>query len=80
MPARAVAVLGVVLAVLVSAAPGSAAGTSLPGRLAQALHAPYVDFSASGAVVLDLGTGRVVYAHNANLPLRPASNEKLAVT
>ena len=80
VPARALAALGVIAAILVSAAPGAAATGSLPSRLEKALHAPFVNFSASGALVVDLTTGQVVYAHNAGLPLRPASNEKLAVT
>ena len=80
VPARALAALGVIAAVLVSAAPSGATTGSLPSRLSRALHVPYVSFAASGAVVVDLATGRVVYAHNATVPLRPASNEKLAVT
>ncbi len=78
--ARIVASLGVVSAALASAAPGGAANGSLPSLLSRALHAPFVDFATSGAVAVDLSTGRVVFAHNATLPLRPASNEKLAVT
>ena len=78
--ARAVAALGVVSAILASAAPGGAANGSLPSQLSRALHAPFVDFATSGAVAVDLSTGQVVFAHNATLPLRPASNEKLAVT
>jgi D-alanyl-D-alanine carboxypeptidase/D-alanyl-D-alanine-endopeptidase (penicillin-binding protein 4) len=78
--ARRLAAIGVVVAALASAAPGGAAGLSLPARLSRALHAPFVSYAASGAVVVDLSTGRVVYAHNAALPLQPASNEKLAVT
>jgi serine-type D-Ala-D-Ala carboxypeptidase/endopeptidase (penicillin-binding protein 4) len=80
VPARAAAVLGVVSATLAFAVPGGASDRSLQSRLAQALHAPDVSYAASGAVVVDLATGRAVYAHNANLSLRPASNEKLAVT
>ncbi len=76
--ARFIAALWVVAAV--AAAGAGAATGSLPTRLSQALHLPFVNFSASGAVVVDLDTGEVVYAHNAALPLRPASNEKLAVT
>jgi D-alanyl-D-alanine carboxypeptidase/D-alanyl-D-alanine-endopeptidase (penicillin-binding protein 4) len=78
--ARVLARLGVVVVALASAAPGATAGVSLPARLSQALHAPFVSYGASAAVVVDLATGDVVYAHNATLPLRPASNEKLAVT
>ena len=78
--ARRLAALGVLVAALASAAPGSAAGLALPARLSRTLHTPFVSYAASAAVVVDLSTGRVVYAHNAELPLRPASNEKLAVT
>ncbi|HKU55681.1 MAG TPA: D-alanyl-D-alanine carboxypeptidase/D-alanyl-D-alanine-endopeptidase [Gaiellaceae bacterium] len=49
-------------------------------RLAHALHARHVSPSRTGAVVLDLRTGRILFAHNAHLPLRPASNEKLGTT
>ena len=78
--ARASAALGLVSLALAFAAPGTAADRSLQARLAQALHTPDVSYAASGAVVVDLATGKVVYAHNATLSLRPASNEKLAVT
>ena len=80
VPSRVAAALGVAAAALAVAAPGGAADRSLHARLAAALHGPFVDFADSGALVLDLASGRVVYAHNAALPLRPASNEKLAVT
>jgi D-alanyl-D-alanine carboxypeptidase/D-alanyl-D-alanine-endopeptidase (penicillin-binding protein 4) len=36
--------------------------------------------SRTGAIVLDLQTGQTLFAHNAHLALRPASNEKLATT
>ena len=78
--ARALAALGAVVAALASAAPGGAADASLPARLTRALNGPFVSYAASAAVVVDLDTGNVVYSHNAALPLRPASNEKLAVT
>ncbi|HEY2544174.1 MAG TPA: D-alanyl-D-alanine carboxypeptidase/D-alanyl-D-alanine-endopeptidase [Gaiellaceae bacterium] len=77
---RVVAALGVFAAALLVAAPGGAADGSLPSRLIRALHAPFVDYASSGAIAVDLATGQVVYSHNATLPLRPASNEKLAVT
>jgi D-alanyl-D-alanine carboxypeptidase/D-alanyl-D-alanine-endopeptidase (penicillin-binding protein 4) len=81
VPARPLAVLAVALAALAAAAsPALAARSSLGSRLTRALHAPDVAFSASAAVAVDLETGQVVYAHNATLPLIPASNEKLAVT
>jgi serine-type D-Ala-D-Ala carboxypeptidase/endopeptidase (penicillin-binding protein 4) len=80
VPVRFLAALGALAAVLASAGPSTATPGSLPSRLARALHVPYVSLAASGAVVVDLVSGQVVYAHNAALPLRPASNEKLAVT
>lgn len=80
VPARLAAVLGVVSAALAFAAPGDAAGASLAARLERALRLPYVSYPASGAVVVDLATGRVLFSHNAAASLRPASNEKLAVT
>lgn len=68
------------LAAALATAPAGTAGGSLQSRLAQALHAPFVDFGNSAALVLDLSTGAVVYSHNADVPLHPASNEKLGVT
>jgi len=78
--ARAVAVIGAAAVALASAASGGAGVSSLTSQLERALHSPYVSYGASGAVAVDLATGRVVYAHNATESLRPASNEKLAVT
>ena len=77
--ARILAAVGVVAAALVAAATSGAAG-SLGLRLDRALHTPAVSYASSGAEVVDLTTGAVVYAHNATTPLRPASNEKLTVT
>jgi serine-type D-Ala-D-Ala carboxypeptidase/endopeptidase (penicillin-binding protein 4) len=70
-----------VLLALVAAPPAQAARSgSLPAQLARALHAAHVSPARTGAVVLDLQSGRTLYAHNAQLPLLPASNEKLATT
>jgi D-alanyl-D-alanine carboxypeptidase/D-alanyl-D-alanine-endopeptidase (penicillin-binding protein 4) len=62
--------------------PAAQAGSRnvLQQRLARALHARHVSPSRTGAIVLDLETGQIVFAHNAHLPLRPASNEKLGTT
>jgi D-alanyl-D-alanine carboxypeptidase/D-alanyl-D-alanine-endopeptidase (penicillin-binding protein 4) len=49
-------------------------------RLARALRARHVSPSLTGAIVLDLRTGQTLFAQNSRLPLRPASNEKLATT
>jgi D-alanyl-D-alanine carboxypeptidase/D-alanyl-D-alanine-endopeptidase (penicillin-binding protein 4) len=68
-------------AVFLASAPTSAAGqTPLARKLAKALSVPHVAKSRTGAVAVELATGRPVYAHNLGLPLIPASNEKLAVT
>lgn len=67
------------LAVLiVPAAPGGSA--SLARQLAAALRSTKISSAETGAVVYDLQTGRVVFAHHAYRPLHPASNEKLATT
>jgi D-alanyl-D-alanine carboxypeptidase/D-alanyl-D-alanine-endopeptidase (penicillin-binding protein 4) len=54
--------------------------TALAPQLERALHVPHVSLAATGAVAVDLATGRTLYARNQALPLLPASNEKLAVT
>ena len=58
------------------AAPAQAA---LGERLTRALTSPGVSWSRTGAVAIDLSSGRSLYSRNARLSLRPASNEKLAV-
>ena len=62
--------------------PAAQAGTSnaFQLRLAQALRAPHVSPAQTGAIVLDLATGKTLFAEHPNLALRPASNEKLATT
>lgn len=78
MPRRALAVL---LAAAFLAPPTAAAGqTPLARRLSRALAVPHVAKSRSAALVVDLTTGKPLYAHNLSLPLIPASNQKLAVT
>ncbi len=63
------------------ALPARAAGqTPLARQLSRALTVPHVAKSRSAAVVIDLTTGKPVFAHNLSLPLIPASNQKLAVT
>jgi len=49
-------------------------------QLARALHARHVSPARTGAIVFGLQTGSALFDHNARLPLRPASNEKLATT
>lgn len=79
---RAVRAALVVLAALAFAAPAGArldVGSPLETKLAKALAVPHVDPARSAAFAVDLRTGAVVFSHNADLPLLPASNEKLPV-
>ena len=79
VPRRLMAVA--LAALFLSSAPAAAAGpTPLARKLSTALSVPYVAKSRTGAVAVDLTTGKAVYAHNLGLPLIPASNEKLAVS
>jgi len=41
---------------------------------------PGISSSTSTAIAVDLPSGRILFAQNADLPLEPASNEKLCVT
>jgi serine-type D-Ala-D-Ala carboxypeptidase/endopeptidase (penicillin-binding protein 4) len=75
----AAATAGIVALLL---APVAVAGSNdfFQHQLASALREPHVSSAQTGAVVVDLRTGRTLFAHNALLALRPASNEKLATT
>jgi D-alanyl-D-alanine carboxypeptidase/D-alanyl-D-alanine-endopeptidase (penicillin-binding protein 4) len=67
-------------AALLLAPVGGASLVPLPTRLANALAVPGNSATASGAVVVDLKTGKLLFARNPDLPLAPASNEKLTVS
>jgi D-alanyl-D-alanine carboxypeptidase/D-alanyl-D-alanine-endopeptidase (penicillin-binding protein 4) len=69
-----------VLLFALSAGAAGAGSGSLHARLAGTFRLPGVDSTASTAMVVELPTGRVVFARNADLSLEPASNEKLSVT
>jgi len=62
--------------------PAAQAGSrdAIQQQLAQALRARHVSPAQTGAIVLDLTTGRTLFTQNSNRALRPASNEKLATT
>jgi serine-type D-Ala-D-Ala carboxypeptidase/endopeptidase (penicillin-binding protein 4) len=78
---RLLTVLVATVAVGVAAPPtGAAERTPLARKLGNALRAPHVAPSRTGALAVDIVSGRPVYSHNLALPLIPASNEKLAVT
>jgi D-alanyl-D-alanine carboxypeptidase/D-alanyl-D-alanine-endopeptidase (penicillin-binding protein 4) len=69
----------IVCAALLLAPAAGASLVPLPTRLANALAVPGNSSAASGAVAVDLATGRVLFSRHADLPLAPASNEKLTV-
>ena len=73
---RLLVALAATLPALLLAAEASA---SLQSRLTRALGRSGIPWSATGAFVTNLSTGRVVYARGASRSLRPASNEKLLV-
>jgi D-alanyl-D-alanine carboxypeptidase/D-alanyl-D-alanine-endopeptidase (penicillin-binding protein 4) len=64
-----------------AAAPGTrAAPNDLESSLAAALVAPGISPRSTGAVAIDLRTGRTIFAQNARRSLLPASAEKLPVS
>ena len=71
--------LVVALVALVLTAPAGAGDSLLAQRLARALVVPQVSQARTGAVAIDLETGETIFSEHGNLPLVPASNEKLAV-
>lgn len=62
-----------------AAGPG-APEAALATKLGAALHARGIDPQHTGAIAVDLATGKVVFAHNSTVGFVPASNEKLPVT
>jgi serine-type D-Ala-D-Ala carboxypeptidase/endopeptidase (penicillin-binding protein 4) len=58
----------------------SAAQTALPVNIAQALKRSGVDPSGVGAFVQEVGAARPLLAHNASVPMNPASVMKLVTT
>src|SRR5918994_1832461 len=59
--------------------PPPQAAPPLEGRLAKALAVPHLQSSQTGAVAIDLRTGRKVFALNEQRGFLPASTEKLAL-
>ena len=80
MSFRRLAAGAAILALVLVPAAQARSRSAFEQRLAQALRAPHVSSSQTGAIVLDLHTGQTLFAQNSRLPLRPASNEKLATT
>ena len=80
MPLRLAATAVAIVAFFLVPAAQAGSRSAFQTQLARALHAKHVSPARTGAIVFDLQTGTTLFAHNARLPLRPASNEKLATT
>lgn len=80
MPLRLAATAVAIVAFCLVPAAQAGSRSTFQQRLARALHAKHVSPARTGAIVLDLETGETLFAHNPQLALRPASNEKLATT
>ncbi|HKD95101.1 MAG TPA: D-alanyl-D-alanine carboxypeptidase/D-alanyl-D-alanine-endopeptidase [Gaiellaceae bacterium] len=80
MPLRLAATAVAIVAFFLVPAAQAGSGSTFQAQLARALRARHVSPARTGAIVLDLQTGETLFAHYPGLPLRPASNEKLATT
>jgi D-alanyl-D-alanine carboxypeptidase/D-alanyl-D-alanine-endopeptidase (penicillin-binding protein 4) len=80
VPLRLAATAVAIVAFFLVPAAQARSRSEFQAHLARALHARHVSSGRTGAIVLDLQTGEALFAHNPRLPLRPASNEKLATT
>ena len=80
VPLRLAATAVAIVAFLLVPAAQAGSRSAFQTQLARALHARKVSSARTGAIVLDLQAGGTLFAHNPRLPLRPASNEKLATT
>jgi serine-type D-Ala-D-Ala carboxypeptidase/endopeptidase (penicillin-binding protein 4) len=79
---RLAGTLAILAASLMVAGSTSARGGTydLAAELGQALAAPGIAPQRTGALAVDLDTGEVVFERNAQVPLLPASAEKLGVS
>lgn len=80
VPLRLAATAVAIVAFFLVPAAQAGSRSAFQTHLARALHARHVSPGRTGAIVFDLQTGSTLFAHNPRLPLRPASNEKLATT
>jgi len=80
VPLRLAATAVAIVAFFLVPAAQAGSRSAFQTQLARALHARHVSPARTGAIVFDLQSGTTLFAHNARLGLRPASNEKLATT
>ena len=57
-----------------------ASSGDLASRLQKSLRSPYVSLARTSALAVDMRTGTVLFGHNQDVPVHPASNEKLPVS
>jgi len=76
---RLLAGLLVCLLAVAETAAAAPAQAPLDVRLARALRVPGVAAATTGAVAIDLETGRIAFARHPERPFQPASNQKLTV-
>jgi len=62
------------------AAPLPSFPPTLEGQIDAALAQPFLAAAQVGVAVVDLGNGETLYSRGADLPLNPASNQKLVTT
>jgi serine-type D-Ala-D-Ala carboxypeptidase/endopeptidase (penicillin-binding protein 4) len=77
---RALVAFVAAAALVVLASPGQAAAPTLDARLGHALVAPGIAPARTAAVAVDLQTGATAYSTHGDVPLLPASAEKLPVS
>jgi D-alanyl-D-alanine carboxypeptidase/D-alanyl-D-alanine-endopeptidase (penicillin-binding protein 4) len=80
VPLRLAAAAVAIVAFFLVPAAQAGSRSAFQTQLARALHARHISPARTGAIVFDLQSGTTLFAHNARLGLRPASNEKLATT
>ena len=74
-----IALCTVAMAATAVGSPPAASG-DLASRLQKSLRSPYVSLAQTSALAVDMRTGTVLFGHNQNVPVHPASNEKLPVS
>lgn len=78
---KRVALLAALSVAFAAATAATAAGPArIEPKLTKALAAPSLSLRRTSALAVDVSTGAVVFAHNALLPIAPASNEKIPVS
>jgi serine-type D-Ala-D-Ala carboxypeptidase/endopeptidase (penicillin-binding protein 4) len=80
VPLRLAATAVAIVAFFLVPAAQAGSRSAFQTQLSRALHARHISPARTGAIVFDLQSGTMLFAHNARLGLRPASNEKLATT